>query len=157
MSDPIDSVRWVPATDLHANDWNPNRVFTPELRLLEHNLLTLGWVQPILANRHGLVIDGFHRWRLSQDSEAVKRRWGGLVPVAYLDLEDGEAMALTVRMNRAKGQHVAVHMHALVARLLTDHGWPPERVAKEIGAAVMQLEDLAAARIHLGVRIGVEA
>lgn len=37
-------------------------------------------------------------------------------------------------------------------------GQTPDRLRKVLrGEAVMQLEDLAAARIHLGVRIGVEA
>lgn len=143
MPDPIDTIQWLPASDLRANDWNPNRVFTAELRLLERNLLAIGWVQPILANRNLLVIDGFHRWRLSQDSDAIKARWGGMVPVAVLDMEDDEAMALTVRMNRAKGSHIAVHMHALVARLLGDHGWSRERVAKAIGATPKEVDVLA--------------
>lgn len=143
MPDPIDKVEWVAATSLRANDWNPNRVFTPELRLLEHNLLTIGWVQPILANTGRLIIDGFHRWRLSQDSQKVMQRWGGLVPVAVLDIPDDEAMALTVRMNRAKGSHVAVHMHALVARLLTDHGWTRQQVGKAIGATLDEVDVLA--------------
>lgn len=143
MSDPIDQITWVAATDLRANDWNPNRVFSPELKLLEHNLLSIGWVQPVLANRNNLIIDGFHRWRLTQDSTAIQGRWGGLVPVAFLDLADDEAMALTVRMNRAKGTHVAVHMHQLVARLLSDHAWTVERVQEAIGATRQEVETLA--------------
>lgn len=143
MADPIDNIVWKAATDLHANDWNPNRVFTPELRLLELNLLTIGWVQPIIATPTGMIVDGFHRWRLSQDSDKVQARWAGQVPVAVLDLPDDEAMALTVRMNRAKGTHVSVHMHVLVARLLTEHGWEPERVGKAIGATRQEVDVLS--------------
>lgn len=142
MTDPIDQITWKPADSLHANDWNPNRVMSPELKLLEANLLSIGWVQPILATPTGMIIDGFHRWRLSQDSATVKARWSGLVPVATLDMTDDEAMALTVRMNRAKGIHVAVHMHHLVARLIEDHGWERERVAKAIGAPLAEVDIL---------------
>lgn len=143
MKDPIDNIQWMPATDLKANDWNPNRVFSPELRLLELNLLTIGWVQPILANTNLLVIDGFHRWRLSQDSKQITARWGGKVPVAVLEMDDDEAMALTVRMNRAKGTHTAIHMHKLVARLLHEHSWTRERVSKAIGATLKEVDVLA--------------
>lgn len=142
MPDPIDQIRWTPASSLRANDWNPNRVFTPELRLLEFNILKHGWIQPILANETGLVIDGFHRWRLSIDSTPIRERWAGLVPVATLPLDDAEAMALTVRINRAKGSHVAVHMHHLVARLHGEHGWPVERIMQEIGAPKAEVEVL---------------
>lgn len=143
MADPIDMIVWKAATDLRANDWNPNRVFTPELRLLKRNLLTIGWVQPILVTPTGLIIDGFHRVSLSLQDADVIARWDGMVPCAVLDLPDDEAMALTVRMNRAKGTHVAVHMHHLVARLLTEHGWTPERVGTAIGATRQEVDVLA--------------
>jgi ParB-like chromosome segregation protein Spo0J len=96
--------------------------------------LTTGWIQPVLANRDKVIIDGFHRWRLSQDSKAVKARWGGRVPVAILDIDRAEAIAVTVRINRAKGSHVAVDMAKLVKELFNDHFWDVDRVAKEIGA-----------------------
>ena len=57
--DPINQVQWRPADALHANSWNPNVVFTPELKLLERSILKCGWIQPIIVNPDGLVIDGF--------------------------------------------------------------------------------------------------
>lgn len=47
--DPIDTIVWTPAEELHPNDWNPNRVLTAELVLLERSLLSTGWIQPVLA------------------------------------------------------------------------------------------------------------
>lgn len=143
MPDPIDRIVWKVATDLRANDYNPNRVFTPELRLLEHNILTIGWVQPIMVNRNDVIIDGFHRWRLSQDSKKLVDRYALAVPCAVLDVDDATAMALTVRMNRAKGSHIAVHMHTLVARLLVEHAWTRDKVAIEIGATLAEVDVLA--------------
>ena len=134
IQDPINSIEWVEAASLKANYWNPNRVHKPELKLLEHSLLSTGWIQPILVNKNGVVIDGFHRWRLSQDSAEVKKRYGGKLPVAILPVEDDEAMAITVRINRAKGSHAAVEMHKLVQALVDDYGWSREQIAKEIGA-----------------------
>jgi len=143
MRDPVDGIKWMQATELRANFWNPNRVHRSELRLLEHSLLATGWIQPILANPSGLIIDGFHRWRLAQESKEMLRRWGGEVPVATLDLTDDEAMCVTVRINRAKGTHVAVEMHLLVAALVDEHGWPVERIAVEIGASAEEVKLLA--------------
>lgn len=134
MNDPINNIEWRDASTLYANGWNPNRVHKPELRLLEHSLLSTGWIQPILVNKNGMVIDGFHRWRLSQDSKAVTARYKGKIPVAVIPIEDDAAMALTVRINRAKGTHVAVEMHKLVQALVEQYGWSREQVATEIGA-----------------------
>ncbi len=129
MKHPVDAVRWVPAEDLHANFWNPNVVFTPELRLLEHSLLTQGWVHPLLVNQDLLIIDGFHRWRLAQDSKPIRRRDAGSVPIVELPLNEPDAMLLTVRINRAKGSHVARRMSELVRAVITEHGYSPEHVA----------------------------
>jgi hypothetical protein len=112
-----------------------------ELRLLEFSLLTTGWVQPVLVQRADkIIIDGFHRWRLSQDSKAVKAKYAGKVPCALLDLQPWEAMLLTVRINRAKGSHVAVRMADLVRQVIDQHGIDAKTVAQHIGASKGEVE-----------------
>lgn len=143
MTDPIDNIRWVEADSLRANGWNPNRVHKAEMRLLEHSLLSTGWIQPLLINEGDLIIDGFHRWRLSLDSKKVRERWGGRVPVAVLPVDDAEAMLITVRINRAKGTHVAVEMSRLVHALLTEHDYTREQIAQGIGAHKDEVDLLA--------------
>jgi hypothetical protein len=138
--DPIESIEWVPAESLHANHWNPNRVFRAELTLLERSLLSTGWIQPLLANNNGTIIDGFHRWRLSQDSDEIFQRYKGYVPVARLDVPDDMAMAITVRINRAKGSHSAVSMSSLAHAIIHDHGWTREQLADEIGATLDEVD-----------------
>ncbi|MDC7784792.1 ParB N-terminal domain-containing protein [Rhodoplanes sp. TEM] len=133
-NDPISKIEWRDAASLDANDYNPNVVFTPELRLLERSLLVTGWVQPILITPAGQIIDGFHRAMLSRESTALRARYGGLVPCAVLDVPRHKAMLLTVRMNRAKGTHVAVRMSAIVRELIDVHHCDPQEVAIEIGA-----------------------
>ena len=143
MSDPIDNIVWLDAEQLTANAWNPNRVHKAELKLLEFSLLSTGWIQPILANKENLIIDGFHRWRLSQDSKAVKARWGGKVPVTVLDIDRPSAMLMTIRINRAKGSHVAINMSEIVRELLEVHGYSAEVIAKEMGANLDEVNLLA--------------
>lgn len=139
-TEPIHQITWVPARKLRPNGWNPNRVFTPELRLLERSILSLGWIQPVVANPDGVIIDGFHRWRLSQDSPAVRQRYNGHVPVATVDVDEPTAMALTVRINRAKGSHAATSMSELAHRIVNDHGWSRDRLADEIGATGAEVD-----------------
>ncbi len=134
MSDPIDNVTWRPSLTLNANHYNPNVVFSPELKLLEHSILKSGWVFPIVINTNLIIIDGFHRWRLSQDSKEIRERWFEEVPTVALDISDAEAMMMTIRMNRAKGTHVAVRMSGVVQSLVIDHGLSVEEIGEGIGA-----------------------
>lgn len=128
------NIEWLAADQLTANDYNPNMVFTAELRLLERSILKQGWIQPLLITPERVVIDGFHRWRLALESELLRAKYGGMVPCATLNVGPDEAMILTVRMNRAKGSHAALGMSALVKRLIDLYGWDPQEVAQEIGA-----------------------
>ena len=141
--EPVDNIRWVPADTLDANTWNPNRVHGAELRLLERSLLSTGWLQPLLVNPDRLIIDGFHRWRLSQDSKPVRARWKGKVPVAVLDVDRPTAMLMTIRINRAKGSHVAVEMSAIVRELISEHGVARDVIAAEIGGTKEEVDLLA--------------
>jgi len=134
LKDPVNRIKWMPADDLEANDYNPNMVFSPELKLLELNILTIGWVQPIIITRDNIIIDGFHRWMLSRESPAVVAKYHRMVPCVVLDIDRPHAMTLTVRMNRAKGAHVAIDMSKIVHALVNEHGWTAEAVATEIGA-----------------------
>lgn len=133
-TDPIMNVEWVPASSLRANEWNPNFVMTPELTLLEASIRKQGWIQPILVSRDGEIIDGFHRWSLSMSSKTLRARYDGRVPVVRLDIDEPDAMMLTVRINRAKGAHSATRMSDLVRRLVDVHGCDRQEIAAGIGA-----------------------
>jgi len=140
-SDPIESFQWWDWAECDANDYNPNVVFSPELRLLERSILKTGWVQPILVHAETRkIIDGFHRWGLTRDSAALREKWRGQLPVAQIHCTRAEAMIVTVRMNRAKGSHVAVRMSHLVRELLEKHGVSAVELAAEIGATHQEIE-----------------
>lgn len=140
MIDPINNIQWILAKELNGNDYNPNVVFTPELKLLERSLLKTGWVQPILISRDKIIIDGFHRWRLSQDSKAIIKVYKGKVPCAILDIDRPTAMILTIRMNRAKGSHVAVQMSEIIHELIDTHKLDHKQIAEEIGATKDEID-----------------
>lgn len=141
-TDPIDNIEWVHVDELQSNAWNPNNVMRSELRLIERSILQQGWIQPILVSPEGYIIDGYHRWSMSRDSKALKRAYGGLVPVARLDVSEAEARIITVRINRAKGTHQAFLMSHLVRELIDDFGMPPQDVARELGATSEEVDRL---------------
>lgn len=138
--EPIDRVEWRPVDDLNPSAYNPNVVARQELKLLEHSIAASGWLFPILVNRDGFIIDGHHRAALAKTSKAIRARNGGEVPCVVLDVDLPTAMAITVRMNRAKGTHVAVRMGDLVKALINEHGWTRERVGQEIGAHLDEVD-----------------
>ena len=140
MNDPLNNIQWLDANQLEANDYNPNAVFSPELRLLERSILKTGWVQPVLISRDNVIIDGFHRWSLSKDSKKIREKYKGKVPCAVLEVDRGEAMVLTVRMNRAKGSHIAVRMSEMVKELIDTHKYDIDELASELGATKKEID-----------------
>ncbi len=137
---PIDRIEWRDASTLTANAWNPNHVLEPELRLLERSILLTGWVQPILVTPKSTIIDGYHRYRLALESEALRARDQGRVPCVTMPVTEAEAMVLTVRMNRAKGVHAAFRMSALVRMLIDEHGYGRDQVACDLGMASNEVD-----------------
>jgi ParB-like chromosome segregation protein Spo0J len=138
--EPISRIEWLPVEMLQANGYNPNVVLKTELELLEFSVLKTGWIQPILVSRDYVIIDGFHRWHLSLKSARLREKYRGEVPCCVLDVDLPEAMLMTVRINRAKGSHVAVRMHELVKQLVDDHAYDAQRIAQGIGAHKGEVE-----------------
>lgn len=143
---PISNVQWVAVSRLQANGYNPNVVVTPEFKLLKFSLLKQGWIQPILVcpvegTEDALeIIDGFHRATLAKTDKEVAEMTGGMVPVSILPLDVAERKMLTIRINRAKGSHVAVKMHEIVVSLINEHGKSIKEVCQGIGADKSEVE-----------------
>lgn len=144
---PINNVQWIDVNELKANDYNPNVVFTKEMELLKFSLLKQGWIQPVLVTQDYEIIDGFHRSSLAKADKQVQKMTGGKVPVVVMNLSEPQRMLLTIRINRAKGSHVAVKMSDIIKSLVNDYGMPVKDICKEIGATkdeieLLQLEDV---------------
>lgn len=137
---PLNNVQWIEVDKLTANDYNPNVVLTKELQLLQLSLLKNGWIQPVLITKEGRIIDGFHRSTLCRINEEVRKMTDGKVPCVVLDLSPPERIMLTVRINRAKGNHIALKMNKLVQELINDYGLSKEVVAENIGATPREVE-----------------
>lgn len=140
---PIANIRWIDASALDANDYNPNVVVTPEFKLLKFSLLKQGWIQPILVCSKGdrfEIIDGFHRATLAKTDKDIMAMTGGKVPVCVMDIDEAERKLLTIRINRAKGSHVAVKMHDIIVALINEHGKSLKEVCEGIGADKSEVE-----------------
>lgn len=122
-SEPVDCVQWVPNTQVQSNDYNPNTVAPPEMKLLELSIQEDGYTQPIVGWRRPdviEVIDGFHRHRVGKESKVIQKRIHGYLPVVIINsdrTEVGDRMASTIRHNRARGKHGVDSMSEIVVEL----------------------------------------
>lgn len=137
-NEPVDCVQWVKSDLIQANEYNPNSVAPPEMKLLEHSILEDGYTQPIVSyHRENLyeVVDGFHRNRVGKESVEVNKRIMGYLPLVIInqnrqDLTD--RMASTIRHNRARGKHKVEAMSDIVIELKR-RNWSDEKIAKNLG------------------------
>jgi ParB-like chromosome segregation protein Spo0J len=141
LSQPVDAVRWVPRDELHANDYNPNRVAPPELELLARSILEDGWTQPIVARPDGGIVDGFHRWTVAGRAD-VAALTAGRVPVVYLDRPRADQMLSTIRHNRARGIHGVRPMASIVRELVDEHGLTESELDRRLGMEREEVERL---------------
>lgn len=137
--EPVDCLQWVPADQIHANDYNPNHVAPPEKRLLYTSLMRTGFTHPLVAWRDEdecyTLIDGFHRFALTQQRKALRQRLHGYLPVVAVNharQDKSQHIAATIRHNRARGQHQIQAMSSVVQELAR-LGWDDRKIAVELG------------------------
>lgn len=130
---PVNNVVWRKRDELRANNYNPNNVAPPELKLLKLSILDDGWTQPLVISGDEIV-DGFHRWLVSDDKE-IRKLTGGKVPTVELSLNGDKSrqMMSTIRHNRARGVHGVLPMSEIVAFLRDDAGLSSEEIEERLG------------------------
>lgn len=137
-NEPVDCVLWVENDNVFANDYNPNSVAPPEMKLLEVSILEDGYTQPIVTfSENGLneVVDGFHRNRVGKESEEIQKRIFGYLPIVTINesrTEKGDRIAATIRHNRARGKHKVSAMSQIVLDLKR-RNWSDQKISRELG------------------------
>jgi len=128
---PVSAVVWKHRDTLTSNDYNPNRVAPPELELLILSILEDGWTQPIVILKDGTIVDGFHRWMVSED-QRLAERYEGMVPTVTIEADDVHRKMSTIRHNRARGIHAILPM-AEIVRSMVDEGVSPKEIERRLG------------------------
>ena len=79
--EPCDCVIWKKTNDVRANEYNPNHVATPEMKLLYESIKLDGYTMPIvtysLGNGSYEIVDGFHRNRVGREHSDINKRIHG--------------------------------------------------------------------------------
>ncbi len=140
---PVYNVRAVPIEKVQANDYNPNKVAPPEMKLLEISIWEDGYTQPIVCYYDKeidkyIIVDGFHRYTIMMTSDRIRAREHGKIPVVVIEKDLGERIASTIRHNRARGSHSVDLMSNIVAELL-EMGKSDNWICRNIGMSADEL------------------
>jgi quercetin dioxygenase-like cupin family protein len=140
---PVYFVKGVPLEKIVANDYNPNSVAPPEMQLLETSIWEDGYTQPVVVvydkeRDMYVVVDGFHRYSVLKNSERIREREKGILPVVVLSKDMHDRMASTIRHNRARGSHNIELMSSIVAELV-EMGKSDRWICKHIGMSPDEL------------------
>jgi len=123
---PVYNVIAVPVEKVQANDYNPNVVAPPEMRLLE---LSIYYDK---EKDVYILVDGFHRYSVLKTSKRIFQRENGMLPIVVIEKDLSNRMSSTIRHNRARGTHNIELMCHIVAEL-DKAGMSDQWIMKNIG------------------------
>jgi ParB-like chromosome segregation protein Spo0J len=126
----------VPVGSIDGNDYNPNKVAPPEMRLLKLSIEKDGLTMPVVACEKSdggyVVVDGFHRTTTVKTDKKISDSLQGYIPISILNKSIEDRITATVRHNMARGSH-QVELSANLITMLTKHHWTNSRIGKELG------------------------
>lgn len=134
---PVYNVISVPIEKIKANNYNPNSIAPPEMKLLYESIRADGYTMPIVcyyvkAQDVYIIVDGFHRYRIMLEHSDIYEREEGRLPVSVIDKPIDQRMASTIRHNRARGSH-DVELMSNIVKELHELGRSDAWISKHLG------------------------
>lgn len=134
---PVYNVIAVPIERIKPNNYNPNTVAPPEMRLLYESIRTDGYTMPIVCYYYRqsdiyIIVDGFHRYRIMLEHRDIYERERGMLPVSVINKPIDQRMASTIRHNRARGSH-DVDLMSNIVKELHELGRSDAWISKHLG------------------------
>lgn len=132
------NVQLVKAEQIMGNDYNPNRVAPPEMKLLTLSMRKDGVTMPVVVadqkskKKPYVVVDGFHRTTVIQHNKEINESLHGYVPVSKLNKNLDDRITSTVRHNMARGTH-QVELSSKLVVMLRRRNWDDARIGEELG------------------------
>lgn len=128
---PILNVKLVDINKIKSNDYNPNRVATPEMKLLKLSITEDGYTQPIVTYYDKeqdlyIIVDGFHRYTVGKQLGLIE------LPIVVIDKPIDDRIASTIRHNRARGTHQVDAMSEIM-KILINSGKSDAWISKHLG------------------------
>lgn len=144
---PVDCVIWEKSENVEGNEYNPNSVAPPEMKLLNRSIEADGYTMPIVTfdSRESegkiKIVDGFHRRKCEVTNNKISESTFGRIPITFIRSEQSDIsdrMASTIRHNRARGTH-SIDLMVNIVKDLTNAGMGNDWIMKNIG---MDAEEL---------------
>ena len=134
---PVYKIIAVPVEKVVANNYNPNVVAPPEMKLLELSIWEDGYTMPCVCyylEEDDLyeIVDGYHRYLVMKQSQRIYDREKGMLPVTVIEKDISNRMASTIRHNRARGMHNLELMTEIVTELVKS-GMSDKWIMRNIG------------------------
>lgn len=134
---PVYQVTAVPVEKIKPNDYNPNTVAPPEMKLLYESIKADGYTMPIVCyynetDDNYIIVDGFHRYRIMLEYPDIYAREEGMLPVSVINKALDQRMASTIRHNRARGTH-SVDLMSNIVKELHELGRSDVWIARHLG------------------------
>lgn len=134
---PVYNVIPVPIEKIKPNNYNPNAVAPPEMKLLYESIKNDGYTMPIVCyyNKEEdeyIIVDGFHRYRTMLEHTDIYEREKGMLPVSVINKSLDKRMASTIRHNRARGNH-DVDLMSNIVKELHELGRSDAWISKHLG------------------------
>lgn len=134
---PVYKVIPVSIDKIKPNNYNPNTVAPPEMKLLYESIRADGYTMPIVCyydkeNDEYIIVDGFHRYRIMLEHEDIYEREKGMLPVSVINKPIDHRMASTIRHNRARGSH-DVDLMSNIVKELHELGRSDAWISKHLG------------------------
>lgn len=136
MPHPAARPQLVRVEKVRGNDYNPNKVPPPEMRLLRLSMAKDGQTMPVVVAAEGKgifqIVDGFHRRNIAKNAAEVHEALAGYLFIVELNKSLEDRISSTVRHNMARGSHM-VELTAKLVSTLKKYNWSNERIGKELG------------------------
>ena len=134
---PVYDVKSIEIEKIQANEYNPNSVALPEMKLLYKSILEDGYTMPIVCyyieeNDKYEIVDGFHRYTIMKNHKDIYERENGKLPVVVIKKDLSNIMASTIRHNRARGTH-SIELMVNIVQNLVESGMSDSWILKNIG------------------------
>lgn len=134
---PVYKIIAVPIEKIRPNNYNPNRIAPPEMRLLYDSIKSDGYTMPIVCYYDKkedvyIIVDGFHRYRVMKEYKDIYEKENGMLPVSVIEKSIDQRMASTIRHNRARGSH-NVDLMSNIIRELNEIGRSDAWISKHLG------------------------
>ncbi len=113
---------------LRPADWTSTcYVVKPDFKQLTSSIKSFGILSPIIAQKDGTIIDGYHRWIIANENR-IKN-----VPVVYVDVDKIEAILLHIDLNRYRGVVISKFLSRLIQRICASGRYSDEKLRTRMG------------------------